>query len=261
MKSFKSIEKALEGELCSAMGALGLPFSVPAMQESEVGLIDPETTVLLALMFSKHSRVVTDVPAWISRFSGLINHSKIRSLLSLLRTEQKKALIDTIRGGHFEACPDAFKRAVGLTGKPPEAARRELRSRGSKLRPIESISGSCAMIRNRLLFGTGFRADLITVIQAVPFPIRINQVASMIGSAESTASRIVADLQACGFLDTHNQVPKDKRTGQGLFISADTLRNASILLEATRFESKELWQDALDDMELRFDGLMRKALG
>ena len=260
MKSFKSIEKALEEELHISMGAMGVPFSVPAMQESKVGLIDPETTILLTLMLPKHSRVMTDVPAWISRFSDLVNHSKIKSLLCLLNTEQRNALIDTMRKSHFEACPDAFKRAVGLTGEPPEKARRELLSRGSKLRPTEAISDSCVMIRNRLLFGTGFRADLVSVIQAVPFPVRVNQVARLIGSAESTASRIIADLQACGFLDRHNQVSEDKRTGQGLFISADTLRNASTLLEATRFESKEFWQDALNSMDLRFDGLMRKVV-
>jgi hypothetical protein len=258
MKSFRSIAKLLEKELHSAWNSLGLSFSSPPVRESKLGLIDPEATILLTVLFSKHNRIMTDVPAWISRFSDLINHGKIKSLLSVLTTEQKEAAIDTMRDSHFEACPIAFKRAVGLAGKPPEVTSRELRSRGSKIRPIEAVSGSCAMIRNRLLFGTGFRADIVSVIQAVPFPLRVNQVASLTGSAESTASRIIFDLKAFGFLDKHNQVSEDKGTGQGLFVSTDSLRNASILLESRKFESKELRQDALDNMELRFDGLMRK---
>jgi len=258
MKSFKSMERALEKELGGAWVSLGLPFSASPAQESEVGLIDPEATILLTIMFSRHARVMTDLPAWISRFSDLINHWKIKSLLSLLTTDQRDAVIGKMRNSHFEACPSAFKRAVGLTGKPSKVTGREIRSRASRIRPLEAVSDSCAMIRNRLLFGTGFRADLVSVIRAVPFPLRVRQLANLIGSAESTVSRIIADLQLCGFLDKHNQVQEGKRTGLGLFISADSLRNASTLLDAERFESGELKQDALDSMELRFDGLMRR---
>ena len=129
MKSFRSMAKVLEKELHSAWNSLGLPFSTPPVQESKVGLIDPEATILLTVLFSKHSRIMTDVPAWISRFSDLINHWKIKSLLSVLTAEQKDAAIDIMRDSHFEACPNTFKRAVGLTGKPPEVTRRELRFR------------------------------------------------------------------------------------------------------------------------------------
>jgi hypothetical protein len=257
MISFRKIEEVIN---CT-WSTLGLPFSEPPVQESKVGLIDPEVTILMTLMFSNHSRIMTDVPAWVLKFSDLINNWKIKSLLSLLPNEQKEALIGRMRGSNFEVCPTGFKKACGLVDLKHKDSKREILSRVSKIKPIEALSDSCTMIKNRLLFGAGFRADLVSIIQAIPFPLRIHQVASLIGSAESTVSRIVADLQVCRFLDRHNQVSKDKQIGKGLFVSADSLRNGAVLLEASRFTSKELAQAELDGMELRFDGLMRKVGG
>ncbi len=117
------------------------------------------------------------------------------------------------------------------------------------------------MIKNRLFFGTGFRADLVSVVQAVSMPLQITQIARLIGSVESTASRIVSDLKACGFLDRHNLPTAERKEARGLFISADSVANASALSEAKRFKSDELRRTAIDDMDARFDGLMRSVIG
>lgn len=260
MKSFQNIEKALGKKLISVLTTMGMPFSATPLRESRDGIIDPEAAILLAVSFANHSRVMTDLPAWISKHADLINHGKLKSLLSMFAEEQRHTVVDAMRGGLFEACPTAFKRAVGLGGQASSSKKRDLLSRASKIKPVDSISESCAMVKNRLLFGTGFRADLVSVVQVVPFPLRVSQLALLTGSAESTASRIVSDLQACGFLDKHNQVAEEDRTGQGLFVSTDSLRNASAFLEAKKLKAEQLRQDALDDMELRFDGLMRNTL-
>lgn len=260
MKSLKTSIESIEAELLRVWRCLGLPFSQVPAEEAEVGLIDPEATLLLTLVFARDSRVLTDVPAWLVRYSDLLNHGKIRSLLALLPSGLQGRAAAKMREGLFVACPPLVKKAFGIKKRPGHEAVRTIRSRAGKIRPAAALAASCRMIHNRLYFGTGFRADLVSVIQSTAFALRVKQVAGLIGCAESTASRILRDLQACGFLDPHNQPREQREPARGLFISAVSLSNLSGLAEAAQFESASLQQHAIEELDLRFDGLTRSVL-
>lgn len=61
------------------------------------------------------------------------------------------------------------------------------------------------MIRNRLQYGTGFRADIISLTSITGFGTKGNQLAKVLCTNDSTVSRILSDLRACRFLDQDNE--------------------------------------------------------
>ncbi|RLB54718.1 MAG: hypothetical protein DRI34_11640 [Deltaproteobacteria bacterium] len=257
MKSTERLQGAAEPLLLSAWNTLGLPFDVEALDERERGIIDPEVAILLTVMCSTSSRAPTDIPAWILRFSDMVNHGKLKALMVMLGDRHREAVVRRMRRWLFAACPKTFRRAVSLPDEAPETAVRELLSRRSKIAPVEVLAESSAMLRNRLLYGTGFRADLISVVEAVPYPLRANQLARLLGCRESTVSRILRDLRAAGLLDGHNQLSREQGTARGIFISVDTLRNIINLIDAMDFSSEDLRSSAVSGMDLRFDGMTR----
>ena len=70
-----------------------------------------------------------------------------------------------------------------------------------KLNTIENVAQTSIMIRNRLQYGTGFRADIIALTHVKGFGMRGTQLAKVLCTNDSTVSRILGDLRACRFLD------------------------------------------------------------
>ena len=116
------------------------------------------------------------------------------------------------------------------------------------------------MISNRLLYGTGFRADLITVTHIKGLALKGTQLARLLCTNDSTISRILRDLRGCRFLDQDNERTGPVESYPGMFVSTQSLWNLCEVIGASKFGSQELKRDALENLNLRHDGLGTKAL-
>jgi len=97
----------------------------------------------------------------------------------------------------------------------------------NKLDSLEHIAPRSIMIKNRLLYGTGFRADLISLLQVENLKVNARQMSKLLCAADSTISRLLSDLRAGQLLDQN---------------------------------SEELKRSAVETLDLRFDGFTRVLL-
>jgi len=44
------------------------------------GIIDVEALIMTTLLLMEQDRTATDLPAWLNRFSGLVNHQKLKTM-------------------------------------------------------------------------------------------------------------------------------------------------------------------------------------
>jgi DNA-binding IclR family transcriptional regulator len=116
------------------------------------------------------------------------------------------------------------------------------------------------MIRNGLQYGTGFRADIISLTNIIGFGTKGTQLAKVLCTNESTVSRVLSDLRACRFLDQENERTGPTDPYPGLFVSSLSVWNLCEMMDAVEFESQELKRGALENLSLRHDGLGRKVI-
>ena len=67
------LQKKTDAVIKGAWVSLGCPFDLPMIKEKDDGIIDVEALIMSTLMVMKQDRMTTDLPAWLSRFSSLIN--------------------------------------------------------------------------------------------------------------------------------------------------------------------------------------------
>jgi len=239
---------------------MGIPFDVEEIDEKREGIIDVEALLVATLLIMEQDRMVTDLPAWIIRFTDLINHQKLKGMWMSLPQKYRKRVIEKLDVTGFSATPRAFKNAFGVWKFRETKGQKPFESRIRKLNSIEHVAQSSAMMKNRLLYGTGFRADLVTVTQVENLKVSAREMSKILSAADSTISRLLNDLRACGFLNQHNERKDGGDTFPRVFISSYSVWNLVELLDAHEFQSKELKSAAVAGLDLRFDGFCRRLL-
>jgi hypothetical protein len=260
MNSFHSIQNSAQQTLRRAWVNLGLPFDVPMVNEKKEGIIDVESLLLATILLMEQDRTVTDVPTWIVRFQDLMNHQKLKSMLQASPEKHRLTILENMKQDSFQATPNPFKKIFGIQGHPPRTVIETIESRKGKLNSVEHVAQSSIMINNRLLYGTGFRADVITITQIRNHNLNGKRLSDLLCTANSTISRIFNDLKACRFINQEHERVKNADTFPGMFISSHTLRNLYEILDAEEFRSVELKKATYENLDFRHDQFGRQLL-
>jgi hypothetical protein len=232
---------------------MGMPFDAHKVNEKKEGIIDVEAVLMTTLLLMGQDRILTDLPAWIIRFKDIINHQKLKTLFTDSPEKHKKAIIQKLNQAPFGGTPTSFKKIFDLEEIPTGEIGESIEMRGSRLNSVENVAQSSIMLSNRLLYGTGFRADLITITQIKNLKMNGRQLAGLLCSNNSTISRILSDLRACGFLDQDNERVKYTNPYPGMFISPNTLCNLYEILDAEEFRSQELKKATYENLNFKYD--------
>jgi hypothetical protein len=254
MKSTTTLQKKASPAVKEAWVALGIPFDVPVIDEKVQGIIDVEAVIMTTLLLMEQDRMATDLPAWLSRFSGLVNHQKLKTMFNTMPSHHRSAILEKLSQPPFRPAPKSIRDIFNLESAS-EAVSKTVQLRVRKLNTIENVAQASIMIRNRLRYGTGFRADIIALTHVKSFEMRGTQFARLLCTNESTVSRILGDLRACRFLDQDNKRIGTVEPYPGIFVSSQSLWNLCEMMDAARFSYKELGRDALENLHLRHDGL------
>lgn len=242
-----------------AWAALGIPFDVPMIDEKEDGIIDVEALIMTTLLLMEQDRMATDLPAWLGRFSSLINHQKLKTMFNTTPPRHRSLITENLKASPLRAAPKSVRTVFNL--EPPSGSvTKTVQMRISKLNTVENVARNAIMIRNRLEYGTGFRADVIALTNIRGLGVKGTQLAKVLCTNESTVSRILSDLRACGFLDQGNERTRPTDSYPGMFVSSQSLWNLCEMMDAFEFESQELRQGTLENINLRHDGLGRKVI-
>ena len=237
----------------SAWVTMGLPFTAPMVDEKREGIIDVEALLIITFLLMERDRMVTDVPAWIIRFGDLMNHQKLKTLVTLIPGKHKHAISEKLAWGSFGVAPGAFRKLFGIKEIAHKEILDSVESRISRLNSPAHAAQSSIMLRNRLLYGTGFRADLITVSHIMNLRMSGREFADLLSTNSSTVSRILSDLRACRFLDGNNERTNLKDPYPGMFLSAQSIWNLCEILDAEEFRSGELKRTTYNGLNFKHD--------
>ena len=233
--------------------ALGMPFDFPIIEEKSKGIIDVEALIMITLLVMGEDRLVTDLPAWINRFSNLINFQKLKTVFRVLSKDNRGVIFDKLNNAHFHATPKEFRNIFNLRVESTVNINETVRLRMLKINSIENVARMSLMIKNRLLYGTGFRADLITLTHIENISMKGIDLAALLCANNSTISRIVSDLKAYGFLDKDKERIKPYETYPGTFMSVQSVWNLCEMMDATKFSFKELKNGVLENINFKND--------
>ncbi len=259
MKSIAALQRKASPAVKGAWVALGIAFDVPVIDEKVEGIIDVEALIMTTLLLMEQDRMATDLPAWLSRFSGLVNHQKLKTMFIAMPDHHRSAILKKLSQSPFRGAPKPIRSIFSLEPSS-EAVSKTVQMRARKLNTIENVAKASIMIRNRLQYGTGFRADIIALTHVKGFGMKGTQLAKVLCTNDSTVSRILGDLRACRFLDQDNERIGTVESYPGMLISSQSLWNLCEMMDAVRFSSQELKRSALENLNLRHDGLGMKAL-
>ena len=259
MKSLASLKKKANPVIKGAWVALGIPFDVPVIDEKVEGIIDVEALVMATLLMMEQDRVITDLPAWLRRFSSLINHQKLKTMFNMTPARHRSAILENLNQSPISAAPKSVRSILNLD-PPSDAVMKTVQMRAKKLNTIENVAQASVMIRNRLQYGTGFRADIIALTNIKGFGMKGTQLAKILCTNDSTVSRILSDLRACRFLDQENERIGPTDPYPGMFISSKSLWNLCEMVDAVEFTSEKLKGATLENLNLRHDGFGTKVL-
>jgi hypothetical protein len=232
---------------------MGIPFDVPMVQEKREGIIDVEALLFITLLMMERDRMVTDIPAWIIRFRDLINFQKLKTIFITSPEKYKSGLIAKLNQTPSFSPPAAFRKLFGLHELPSTELAETVRMRSSKLNTVNHVARASLMLNSRLLYGTGFRADLITLTHVKSAKMNGKQLAELLCTANSTISRILKDLRACQFLDEENERVRNPNPYPGMFLSTQSVWNLYEILDAEEFRSEELKRAAHESLNFKHD--------
>jgi hypothetical protein len=260
MKSIAGFKKDSNAAIKGAWVTLGIPFDYPMINEMIQGIIDVEGLIISTLLVMKQDRMSTDLPAWLNLFSGLINHQKLKTIFRSMPQDRRRDIRKNLEHAFFHDVPKSIKKIFDQEERAADVISETIHMRMQKLSTVEHVARSSLMIRNRLLYGTGFRADLITLTHIKGILMKGTHLAKLLCTNDSTISRILKDLRACGFLDDENERTEDIESFPGIFISTQTVWNLCEIIDASKFSHEELKQSALENLHLKHDGFGRKML-
>jgi hypothetical protein len=241
-----------------AWATMGLPFDVKMIEERTEGILDVEALLMATLLTMSRDRSITDVPAWIIQLSDLINHQKLKGLWANLPAKHRKRVMDSLV--LFPEMPKTFRNIFSLKASGSKTTIRGIESRMNRLDSLEHVATRSIMIKNRLLYGTGFRADLISLLQVGNLKVNARQMSKLLCAADSTISRLLSDLRAGQLLDQNNEIKNKEETFPTLFLSSYSIPNLLNMIDAQEFQSGELRRSAVESLDLRFDGFTRVLL-
>jgi hypothetical protein len=241
-----------------AWATMGLPFDAEMIDENSDGTLDVECLLIATFLVMGQDRSASDVPAWTLRFGDLINHQKLKGLFGNLSSKHRERITGNL--ALFQEMPRAFRNIFSQGASGSKARLRGVESRMSRLDSLEHIARRSVMIRNRLLYGTGFRADLISLLQVRGLKVNARQMSRLLCAADSTISRLLRDLRAGQLIDRNNEMRGSQETFPSLFLSAFSVSNLVNLLDAQEFRSEELRRSAAEELDTRFDGFTRALL-
>ena len=259
MKSIATLQRKASPAVKGAWVALGIPFDVPMTDEKVEGIIDIEALIMTTLLLMEQDRMATDLPAWLSRFSGLVNHQKLKTMFNTMPGRHRSVILEKLSQSPFRGAPKAIRSILSLE-LASESVSKTVQMRARKLNTVENAAQASIMIRNRLQYGTGFRADIIALTHVKGFRLKGTQFAKVLCTNDSTISRILGDLRACRFLDQDNERIGPVEPYPGMFISSQSLWNLCEMIDAAKFSSQELKRGALENLNLRHDGFGVKVL-
>jgi hypothetical protein len=232
---------------------LGIPFDVPMTNEKVEGIIDVEALITITLLLMEQDRIATDLPAWLSRYSDLVNHQKLKTMFNTMPGQHRSRILKKVNQPLFRGAPKAIRNIFSLE-PASEAVSKTVQMRMGKLNTIENVAQASIMIRYRLQYGTGFRADIIALTHVKGFGMRGTQFARVLCTNDSTVSRILGDLRACRFLDQENERIGPVGPYPGMYMSSQSLWNLSEMMDAVEFSSRELKRAAVENLNFRHDG-------
>ena len=260
MKSIKNLQNKTNPLIKGAWVTLGIPFDLPMVIEKNEGIIDVEALIMTTLLMMEHDRILTDLPAWINRFSSLINHQKLKTMFKTMSGEKRDVVLENLNQDLFRSIPKSFQSVFSLKELSPSSISENVNMRLQKLNTIEHVAQTSCMIHHRLLYGTGFRADLITLTNIEGLRMKGTQLAELLCTNNSTISRILNDLKACRFLDEDNERIGQIESYPGMFISTQSLWNLCDMIDAYRFSFEELKRDVFENLNLKYDVFSRKII-
>ena len=249
----KTIKDRARFMIRCAWVTMGIPFDVPMVSEKKEGIIDLEALFMATFLFMQQDRMVTDLPAWIIRFKDIINHQKLKSMFRSCPEKHKRTIFKNLNHDPFGVMPEAFKKVFGLKNLSSSEIIQTIKRRSSKLNSLDHVAQTSIMLKNRLLYGTGFRADLITITQIKNIKMNGKQLANLLCTADSTISRILNDLRSCKFLDQDNERIKLENPYPGMFLSSQTILNLYEIIDAEEFRSEELKKEAYENISFKND--------
>ncbi|MCD4716064.1 MAG: hypothetical protein K8R45_04900 [Desulfobacterales bacterium] len=254
MNSFEQLRDRANSAIRRAWTTMGIPFDVSMVDEKREGIIDVEALLIITLLLMERDRMVTDIPAWINSFSHVLNNQKLKSLFNASPNRFRNAILDNVKQARFfTACPNSFIKIFGLKGPASTKILETIEMRSSRLNSLENLVRSSIMLKNRLLYGTGFRADLISLIHVRNLKLNGKQLARILCTADSTISRILSDLRTCGFLNADNEMVKQLNTFPGMFLSTQSVWNFFELLDSEAFRENDLKRAAYENLKFKHD--------
>jgi len=246
----------------AAWVTLGMSFDYPMIDEKAEGIIDVEALIIATLLVMEKDRLTTDLPAWINRFSSLINFQKLKSVFRGLSEESRRLILANLpRQGHLTGTPKAFRVLFSLKTDAAGTVDETIELRTRKINTIENAARVSLMLKNRLVYGTGFRADLITLIHIENIGMKGTDLARLLCANNSTISRILNDLKASRFLSRDGERSGPFEPYPGMFISVLSIWNLCELFDAVQFSLDELVKGTLENLNFKHDGFCRKVLG
>jgi hypothetical protein len=262
MMSSNQPNDELKALLERAWSTLGLPFAGPPIQEKRHGIIDLEALIAVTLLHGPEARFETDVPAWLRTFEGLVHHQKLKSMVRRMPPKHREALQDHARRSTaFRGAPGAVRQALGIeTGGTTERVERALKGRQAKIAGPDQVASDSLMVFHRLLFGTGFRADVVALTHVKGLAGKGGRLAELLCTHASTVSRILRDLRACGFLDGDNERTQAFEAFPGFFLSTRSLWNLCEILDAEPFRSDRHREETLKGLDCKHDEVGRRLI-
>jgi hypothetical protein len=263
MTLWARLDNELNALLERSWKTLGLPFAGPPIREEQDGIIDVEALIVVTLLRGLEGRFETDVPAWLRTFGGLVHHQKLKSMVRSMAPKHRERLWEHAKQSHaFQGAPKSVHQALGMeTPAPSERVGAILESREGKLSTPEHVAGDALMVYHRLLFGTGFRADVVALTQVKGLAGKGARLAGLLCTHDSTVSRILRDLRACGFLDGDNERTLPFPARPGLFLSTRSVWNLCEVMDAEQFQSEQLRRATIDSLDFKHDEMGRSVAG
>ncbi|MCK9458075.1 MAG: helix-turn-helix domain-containing protein [Proteobacteria bacterium] len=252
MKIPAQAERLLRG--CWA--TLGLPLSEKPAEEHDVGIVDPEALLVSTLLVpgAIDSRLSEDIGAWCRVFGRLIHYQRLNALMDRLPEPSRVGALETARRMGLPGGSSRLATALGTT--PTTSSKRaEAEARNGRIRSPKETAALSTFVNGRLFFGTGYRADLVSLTSIRRHVFGGPELARLLVTTPSTVSRLLSDLVACGFLDRRGRrrAPGDELPG--LAVSADSTANIVAISDAQQVRDKALARTIEGECDFEWDRL------
>ena len=127
MKSMERLKENTAEVIKGAWVTLGIPFDFPLIKEKVEGIIDVEALIMGTLLVMDQDRMATDLPAWLRRFSSLVNHQKLKTMYNDLSKERRALILENIGKAPSVGAPKPFRNIFDLMVKDLQGRLAELK--------------------------------------------------------------------------------------------------------------------------------------